>query len=72
MPHSLDSAAAEDSSVDNINQKLTPILPAASAPSLQDEKMAEAESSQDWTSRAAISLSTYYLRFMHDAAGSAQ
>jgi hypothetical protein len=34
--------------------------------------MAEAESSLGGTSMAAVSLSTYYLRFMHDAAGSAQ
>lgn len=66
----MDSAAAEDSSVGNINQKLTPfylqLLPIS-------EKMTEAEPSQDWTAMAAVvSLSTYYLRFMHDAAGPAQ
>lgn len=53
----------------NINQKLTPfylqLLPIS-------EKMTEAESSQDWRAVAVVSLSTYYLRFMHDAAGSAQ
>lgn len=65
----MDSAAAEDSSMGNINQKLTPfylqLLPIS-------EKMTEAESSQDWRAVTVVSLSTYYLRFMHDAAGSAQ
>lgn len=65
----MDSAAAEDSSVGDINQKLTPFylqcLPIS-------EKMTKTKSSWDWTPMAAVSLSAYYLRFMHDAAGSAQ
>ena len=69
------SAAGESAGV--VNQELHPTLP---VPSMQTCRGFPAWGRQDgggrlkpgWPATEAVSLSTYYLRFMRNAAGSAQ
>ena len=72
----MDASAAGDSA-DVINQELHPTLP---VPSVLTFRGFPAWGRQDgggqlkpgWKATEAVSLSTYYLRFMRNAAGSAQ
>ena len=67
--HSLDARAAGDS-VGVVNQELTPFY--LFLPCSPGRKMAEDKLSQTQASVETVSLSTYNLRFMRDAAMSAR
>lgn len=67
--HSLDARAAGDS-VGVINQELAPFY--LFPPCSPGRERVEDKPSQTRTSVENVSLSTYYLRFMRDAAMSAQ
>lgn len=67
--HSLDARAAGDS-VGVVNQELTPF--SLFLPRGPGRKWWRINSSQTWASMVPVSSSTYYLRFMRDAAMSAR